>query len=111
MRKDIITLTDRALKQIEMLLKARNQPSYGVRIGLKTKGCSGLSYFFEYADTPQKGEEVIDKEGIKLLIEPKAVMYLLGSVMDYVETDLHSGFEFKNPNEKGRCGCGSSFHV
>ena len=81
----------------------------GLRIGVRTTGCSGNSYFIQYATEKKPLEEEIDVEGVKVLIEPTAVMFLVGSVMDYKEDRLFSGFVFDNPNETGRCGCGESF--
>lgn len=106
-----VTITPAATDRIMGLLAARGKPSVGVRVGVRTKGCSGLSYTVEYADDIGKFDEVIDAGEFKLLIDPKAVMFLLGTEMDYVEEKLKSGFTFRNPNEKGRCGCGESFHV
>lgn len=106
-----ITITQAATDRIRTLLAARGKPSVGVRIGVRTKGCSGLSYTVEYADDVGKFDEVVDVGEFKVLIDPKAIMFLIGTEMDYVEDKLKSGFTFRNPNEKGRCGCGESFHV
>lgn len=106
-----ITITDAAAARVQHLLAARGKPSAGVRVGVKKGGCSGLSYVIEYADDVQKFEEVVSDKGVTVIIDPKAVMYLLGTEMDFVEEKMKSGFVFKNPNEKGRCGCGESFHV
>lgn len=106
-----VNITDAAKGRIEQLLAARGKPSVGVKVGVRTKGCSGLSYTVEYADEVGKFDEVVDLGDFKLLIDPKAVMFLIGTEMDYVEEKLKSGFVFRNPNEKGRCGCGESFHV
>jgi len=76
-----------------------------------TKGCSGLSYTLEYADEVGKFEDVVEDKGVRLVIDPKATMFILGTEMDYVEEKMQAGFTFTNPNEKGRCGCGESFHV
>jgi iron-sulfur cluster assembly accessory protein len=78
---------------------------------VKTRGCSGHSYFAEYADAPKKFEDVIEDKGVKIFIDPTSVMFLLGTEMDYVEDKLQSGFVFRNPNEKSRCGCGESFNI
>ena len=111
-KKSPITLTTSALKQIEYLLKKRGKPSKGIRISISTKGCSGLSYTLEYADDININEEVITfQNSTKILIEPKAIMFLLGTEMDYEVNQMDEGFVFRNPNEKGRCGCGESFHV
>jgi len=109
--KSAITITPNASEHIRGLLAARGKPSAGVRVGVRTKGCSGLSYTIEYADEISKFDEVVDAGEFKVLIDPKAVMFLIGSEMDYVEEKMKSGFTFRNPNEKGRCGCGESFHV
>ena len=107
----IVTISDNALKRMNALLESRGKPSAGVKVGIRTRGCSGLSYTIEYADEISKFDEVVERDGIKLLIDPKAVMFLIGTEMDFVEEKLKSGFVFRNPNEKGRCGCGESFHV
>jgi iron-sulfur cluster assembly protein len=107
----IITVTPAAVRQVKRLLDQRNVPSVGIRIGIKTRGCSGLSYYIEYADVKNPYDEVVEVDGVTILIDPKATMFILGVVMDFETTELESGFTFKNPNEKGRCGCGESFHV
>lgn len=109
--KAIFTITDAAAERVKALLDSRGKPSYGVRIGIRTKGCSGLSYTLEFADEKSPYDEMVEDKGVVILIDPKAVMFLLGTQMDYVEEQLSSGFTFINPNEKGRCGCGESFHV
>ena len=110
-RRQAMTLTDEAARRVKALLDKRGKPSAGIRIGVRTKGCSGLSYTLEYADECGKFDEVVEDKGVTLLIDPKAAMFILGTEMDYVEDKLQSGFVFRNPNEKGRCGCGESFHV
>jgi iron-sulfur cluster assembly protein len=106
-----IELTDAAAERVKVLLEKRGKPSVGVRVGIRTKGCSGLSYTIEYADEKGKFDEVVEQKGVTVLIDPKAVMFLIGTKMDYVVEKLKSGFTFVNPNEKARCGCGESFHV
>ena len=106
-----ITITDAAAERVQALLREREKPSVGIRVGVKKGGCSGLSYVIEYADDLQKFDEVVEDKGIKVIIDPKAIMYLIGTEMDYVEEKMKSGFVFVNPNEKGRCGCGESFNV
>ena len=111
MQRQAITLTDRATERVRALMDKRGQPAAGIRIGVKSKGCSGLSYQVEYADERGKFDEVIEVDGVRIFIDPTAIMFVIGSEMDYVEDKLQSGFVFRNPNEKGRCGCGESFHV
>ena len=111
MLRQAITLTDRATARVRALIDKRGQPAAGLRIGVKSKGCSGLSYQVEYADERGKFDEVIEVDGVRIFIDPTAIMFVIGSEMDYVEDKLQSGFVFRNPNEKGRCGCGESFHV
>ena len=89
----------------------RETPAVGVRIGIRSKGCSGLSYTLEFAEEKGPFDEVVETNGVTILIDPKATMFILGTEMDYVEDKLESGFVFRNPNEKGRCGCGESFHI
>ncbi len=107
----VMKVTDAAAERVKALLSKRGKPAVGVRIGVRTAGCSGLSYTLEYADAKNKFDEVVEEKGVTILIDPKATMFLIGTEMDYVEEKLKSGFVFKNPNEKGRCGCGESFHV
>ena len=107
-----IKVTPAAVERVKALVEKRGKPSYGVRVGVRTRGCSGLSYTLEYADQANPGDEVVELgEELRVLIDPKASMFLFGTEMDYVEEKLQSGFTFRNPNEKGRCGCGESFHV
>jgi len=111
MAAPLISISDAALTRIKTLLEKRGKPSAGIKIGVRARGCSGLAYTVEYADEISKFDDVVEKDGIKIIIDPKAVMFLLGTEMDYVDEQLKSGFTFRNPNEKGRCGCGESFHV
>ncbi len=106
-----MTLTDAAAERVKALLAKREKPSYGIRIGVRTAGCSGLSYTLEYADEKGQYDEVVEDKGVVILIDPKAVMFVIGTTMDWQEDRLKQGFVFNNPNEKGRCGCGESFHV
>ncbi len=108
---NLITLTDAAADRVKTLIAKSDEPVLGLRVGVSTKGCSGMSYVVEYAKEQRKLEDVVEDKGVKIFIDPTAVMFLLGSEMDYVEDKFHSGFVFTNPNEKGRCGCGESFHV
>ena len=106
-----MTITDAAAERVKALLAKRGKPSVGIRIGVRSTGCSGMSYTLEYADEKSAFDEVLEDKGVTVLIDPKATMFILGTEMDFVEDKMQSGFVFKNPNEKGRCGCGESFHV
>ncbi len=109
--KQALIVTDAAAERIQALLAGRGKPSLGVRVGVRARGCSGLSYTLEYADEQGKFDEIVEDKGVTILVDPKAVMFIIGTEMDYVEEQLQSGFVFRNPNEKGRCGCGEIFHV
>lgn len=111
---DYVTITDDALVQIKTLLKNRQEPCEGIRVGVRTRGCSGLSYAIEYAIKDKnisKYDDVVMRDGVSVYIDPKISMFLIGSQMIYAEKELEAGFDFVNPNEKGRCGCGESFKV
>jgi iron-sulfur cluster assembly protein len=107
----VITVSDAAAERIRELLAKRGKPSAGIRVGVRTRGCSGLSYTLEYADDRDASDEVVEDKGVTVLIDPKAVMFLVGTEMDFVDEKVQTGFRFVNPNEKGRCGCGESFRV
>ena len=110
-RPQLMTVSSAAAERAKALIDGRGKPTAGLRIGVRTKGCSGLSYTLEFADKQEPMDEVIQAGDIKLLVDPKASLFLIGTEMDYEEEKLKSGFVFRNPNEKGRCGCGESFHV
>ena len=107
----MITVTHSAVNQIKKMMTSRSNTPYGVKLGINTKGCSGLSYTLEYVDDVDANDEVFEFDNIKIFVDPKSSLFLIGTQMDYVEGELESGFKFINPNEKGRCGCGESFHV
>lgn len=110
-RPAILTITEKAAKHASELIKANEEDVIGLRLGISTKGCSGLSYEFEFTTEKRPTDIIIEDKGIIILLEPSALMYISGIEIDYNEDDLQSGFTFKNPNETGRCGCGESFHV
>ena len=110
-RPQVMSVTPLAAERVKALIDGRGKPTAGIRIGVRSKGCSGMSYTLEFADKQEPMDEVVETAGIKLLIDPKASLFLIGTEMDYEEEKLKSGFVFKNPNEKGRCGCGESFHI
>ena len=111
MAGQILTITDAAAQRVKQLIDGRGRPAAGIRVGIRSKGCSGLSYTLEYADERGAHDEVVEDKGVTVFIDPKATLFIIGTRMDYVEDKLQSGFVFTNPNEKGRCGCGESFHV
>ncbi len=111
MTAPMITLTDAAADRVKALIARSDKPVLGLRIGVNSRGCSGLSYFVEYAEEQKKFEDTIEDKGVRIFIDPASTMFLIGSEMDYVEDKLQSGFVFTNPNEKSRCGCGESFNV
>jgi iron-sulfur cluster assembly protein len=106
----LMRLTDAAAERVRALY-ARPGAKTFLRIGVKTKGCSGLSYEMSYVDEPGATDEVVTDKGLTILVDRRASLFLIGTVMDYQTGALSSGFTFVNPNEKGRCGCGESFHV
>ncbi len=105
------TLTEAAVARVKQLLEGRDRPAVGLRVGVRSRGCSGLSYTIEFADAKDAKDEVVEAGGVTVLIDRKSTLYVLGTEMDFVEDKLQSRFVFRNPNEKGRCGCGESFHV
>ncbi len=110
-RRAIFTLTDAAAARVHEMLSSRGKSSAGIRISTRTKGCNGLSYTLEFADYSQELDEKVESHGVTIFIDPKAILFVIGTEMDYMNEALQSGFVFRNPNEKGRCGCGESFHV
>ena len=111
MSEQIIKLSDNAAERIKQIMSKAENSAIGVRVGVKSGGCAGMSYVMEYANEIKPNEEVIEEKGVKVFIDPKAIMYLLGTEMDYKTEKFSSQFVFKNPNETERCGCGESFKV
>ena len=109
--KQIITLSDRAAEKIKQIMSSNTNNSVGVRIGVKSGGCAGMSYVMEYMKSSNPNDEVIEEKGVKVFVDPGAIMYLLGTEMDYKKDKFSSSFIFKNPNETERCGCGESFKI
>lgn len=109
--KQLLTISEPAQQQIRTLLNGRGKPSEGIKIGVRARGCSGMSYTLEFADTVDPLDEIVHVNDLRIFVDPKAVLFLIGTEMDFVQEQLNSGFIFRNPNEKGRCGCGESFHV
>ena len=111
MSEQVIRLSDNAAKRIKYIMSKAENSAIGVRVGVKTGGCAGMSYIMEYANEAKPNEEVIEEKGVKVFIDPNAIIYLLGTEMDYKQEKFSSQFVFKNPNETERCGCGESFKV
>ena len=111
MSEQVIKLSDNAANRIKEIMSKAESSAIGVRVGVKSGGCAGMSYIMEYAKEAKKNEEVIEDKGVKVFIDSNAVMYLLGTEMDYKKDKFSSQFVFKNPNETERCGCGESFKV
>ena len=111
MSQQIIKLSENAANRIKEIMSKADNKAIGVRVGVKSGGCAGMSYMMEYAKEVKKNEEVIEDKGVKVFIDANAVMYLLGTEMDYKKDKFSSQFVFKNPNETERCGCGESFKV
>lgn len=108
----MITVTESAINRISDLLKAKESKPIGIRIGVKNSGCSGLSYAIEFADLIGDDDQLAyQSDDFCVLVDPKAIMYIAGTEMDYVNSAMKSGFVFNNPNQKGGCGCGKSFRV
>ena len=105
-----VTLTDRAAQHVQRYIEKRGR-GVGLRLGVKTTGCSGLAYKLEFADEVAPEDQTFESNGVKVLIDPKSLAYLDGTELDFVKEGLNEGFKFNNPNEKDRCGCGESFNV
>ena len=111
MSKQIITLSSQAAIRIKEIMFKDHENSIGVRIGVKSGGCAGMSYVMEYAKEINPNDEIIEDKGVKVFIDSAAVMYLLGTEMDYKKDNFSTSFTFNNPNETERCGCGESFKI
>ncbi|MBU2898584.1 iron-sulfur cluster assembly protein IscA [Vibrio hepatarius] len=105
-----ITMTETAASRVRTFLESRGK-GVGLRLGVKTTGCSGMAYVLEFVDELNEGDEVFDFQGVKVIIDKKSLVYLDGTELDYIKEGLNEGFEFNNPNAKSECGCGESFNV
>ena len=105
-----ISLTESAADRVKSFLEKRGK-GVGVRLGVKTTGCSGMAYTIEFADDIEDTDEVFEEKGVKVIVSPKSLVYLDGTELDFAKEGLNEGFKFNNPNEKERCGCGESFTV
>lgn len=106
----MITLTEKAANHIQNFLTKRGKGE-GIRLGVKTSGCSGMAYTLEFVDDIQPEDLVFEGHGVKVFVDPKSLVYLDGTELDYTKEGLQEGFKFQNPNVKDECGCGESFHV
>jgi iron-sulfur cluster assembly protein len=105
-----VTMTERAAQHVADFLQKRGK-GVGLRLGVRTTGCSGMAYKLEYADAEQPEDQSFECHGVKILIDPKSLTYIDGTELDFVREGLNEGFRFNNPNEKNRCGCGESFNI
>lgn len=105
-----VTMTERAAKYVAGFIEKRGK-GVGLRLGVRTTGCSGMAYKLEYADVAQPEDQTFECHGVKILVDPKSLPYIEGTELDFVREGLNEGFRFNNPNEKNRCGCGESFNV
>ena len=110
-RKQALSVTDAAAQRIQALLANRGKPSIGVRIGVRSRGCSGLSYQFKFDTKERPTDKVFEFDGVKIVVDPKSLPYLEGTELDFAKEGLNEGFKFNNPNVKDECGCGESFNV
>jgi len=110
-RPQVMRLTDAAAERIKAVMSRADKPVAGVRVGVKNGGCAGMEYTMEYADAVKPSDEVIEEKGVKLLIDPKAVLFLLGTEMDFKTEKLSAQFVFNNPNQTSACGCGESVQL
>ena len=105
-----ITLTDAAANHVRRFIENRGQ-GFGIRLGVRTSGCSGMAYVLEFADQQEADDVVFEDHGVRVLVDPKSLLHLDGTELDYTKEGLNEGFKFNNPNVKGACGCGESFTV
>ncbi len=107
----VLSLSDAAANRVHDIIAKAERPIAGVRVGVKNGGCAGMSYTMEYAEAANPGEDVVEDKGVKVFVDPKAVLFLLGTEMDYQATKLAAQFVFKNPNQTSACGCGESVAI
>ncbi|MBS7699377.1 MULTISPECIES: iron-sulfur cluster assembly accessory protein [unclassified Chelatococcus] len=107
----VMSLTDSAAARVKQLMSKANPPAVALRIGVKKGGCAGMEYTMDYADALKPGEDVIEEKGVTIAIEPSAVLFLLGTTMDFKTDKMSSGFVFNNPNQTSACGCGESVAI
>jgi iron-sulfur cluster assembly protein len=111
MSSQVLSLTPAAVDRIKHLIATQGEGAPGIKVGVRSAGCSGMSYTIDFVDAIEPEAELVEVDGVKVVIDPKAVTYLIGTEMDFVEDKFGAAFKFNNPNEAGRCGCGESFTV
>ncbi len=111
LRRQVMTLTDAAAARVRELTEAAGKPVAGLRVGVRNGGCAGMSYTMELAEAPDPRDEIVEDKGVRLLVDPKAVLFLLGTQMDFKVDRLAATFSFSNPNETSACGCGESVAI
>lgn len=109
--RSFFNVTQAAVSRLKELIKEKGENDIGIKIGVKKRGCNGLSYTMDYLKEQNKFDEVVEVEGVKIVIDTKAQMFVIGTTMDYINTPLQQEFVFNNPNAKGTCGCGESFSI
>ena len=110
-RFKVISLTDAAAERVQEIMANSEKPLAGLRIGVKNGGCAGMSYTMDWAETQGPHDDVVEEKGVRLLIDPRAVLFLFGTQMDFQQSKLSSGFVFNNPNQTAACGCGESVAI
>lgn len=110
-KSNILTLTPKAIERIRYLVNQSSSQDNILRVGIEKGGCAGLTYSMDYISEIKEGDEIVDQDDVRVVIDPKAILYLLGTEMDYVEDKFSSGFKFNNPNEVSACGCGESVEI
>ena len=110
-RPKVMTLTDAAVARVQSIIAKSETPVLGLRVGVKNGGCAGMEYTMEWASEAKPYDEIVEEKGVKILIDPKAILFLLGTEMDFQQSKLKSGFVFNNPNQTSACGCGESVQL
>ena len=110
-RFQVLSLTDAAADRVREIMANADKPLAGLRLGVRNGGCAGMAYTMDMAEAANPGDEIVEDKGVKVLIDPKAILFLLGTQMDYEVSKMSSGFTFKNPNQTSACGCGESVAI
>ena len=110
-KMNVISLSEAAAARVQDIIASADKPLFGLRVGVKNGGCAGMSYTMEMAEKANPGDEVVEDKGVRVLVDPKAILFLLGTQMDYETSKLSSGFTFHNPNQTSACGCGESVAI